>query len=199
MNGSNLLSYPLFRAAGRSDQESTGPSRDVDIEFDDDTFYTGYVGYAFAPQDYGQFSVDIEAAYRENAVDQLDFNNAPQVPVGDQSVFSVLVNDKYHLTQLSDRVIPFVGVGIGFAHIDADVRYGPVANIVDDDKVFAYQLLGGASVPVADGLSIVGTLRYIDLVDPELNRFGGPPPVANVALDSEYSAFGASLELSYAF
>ncbi len=182
------------------DQDSTGPSRNVDIEFEDDIFYTGSVGYAFAPGEYGQPAIELEAAYRENDVENLNFNGGVQSPVGDQSVFSVLVNGKWHFTQLSDDIIPFVGAGVGFANIDASVRYGPVANINDDDTVFAYQLLAGAAVPLNENLSIVGTARYFDLAeDPELNRFGGPAPVRNTLLDSEYSSFGLSVGLKYAF
>lgn len=182
------------------DQDSTGPSRNVEIEFDEDFFYTGAVGYSFADSEHGRPSIELEAAYRENDVDSLNFNNAVQSPVGDQSVFSVLVNGKWHFTQFSDAVIPFVGAGVGFAEIDSSVRYGPAATINDDDTVFAYQLLAGVEVPITEQLSIVGTGRYFDLAqDPELTRFGGPAPVGNVELDSEYSSFGLSVGLKYAF
>ncbi|GJL80095.1 MAG: hypothetical protein NPINA01_30840 [Nitrospinaceae bacterium] len=181
------------------DQESTGPNRVVDLDFDTGGLFAGQLGYKFKGTSLGRFRIEAELSYRENDVDEIVFNGVERVGSGEESVLAGLMNLFYDINAHSKRFIPFVGVGIGLATIDADVAYSPGAFIDDDDTTFAYQFIAGAEYKLTNDFSLIGDLRYFALNDPVLTRFGGPAPAAFVNLDSEYDSFTMSLGLRYNF
>ncbi len=179
------------------DQESTGPNRLVELDFDTGSLLAGQVGYKFRGDRTGRFRIEAELSYRENDVDEIVFNGVPRVGSGEEGVLAGLMNLFYDFN-LSKRFKPFVGAGLGFANIDADVSYA-AAFIDDDDTTFAYQTIIGAEYRLTKEISLIGDARYFALADPELTRFGGPAPAAFVDLDSEYDSFAVSVGLRYSF
>ena len=182
----------------QEDQQSIGPSRAVDLDFDTGLLISGQLGYKFPGSNFGRFRAEAELSHRENDVDEIVFNGAEQNGRGEEEVLAGLMNLYYDLNGLSDRIKPFVGVGIGFANIDAEVSYAN-AFIDDDDTTFAYQFVVGAEYLLSSRISVVGDARFFALDDPELTRFGGPAPVDFVDLNSEYDSFSASVGLRYNF
>jgi opacity protein-like surface antigen len=183
----------------QGDQESTGPNRVLDLDFDTGGFFSGQLGYKFRGNRMGRFRTEAEFSYRKNDVDEIVFNGVNRIGSGDERVLAGLINLLYDINAHSDRFIPFVGAGIGLANINADVAYSPGAFIDDDDTTFAYQFMVGAELRLTDEISIIGDARYFALDDPELTRFGGPAPAAFVDLDSEYDSFITSLGFRYNF
>jgi opacity protein-like surface antigen len=183
----------------QGDQESTGPSRTLDLDFDLGSFFSGQVGYKFRGNRFGRFRAEAELSHRSNDVDNIVFNGVGRNGSGEQDVLAGLMNLFYDINAQSKRFIPFVGAGIGIATIDADVAYSPGAFIDDDDTTFAYQFILGAQYKLTKELSIVGDARYFALDSPELTRFGGPAPAAFVDLDSEYDSFSTTLGFRYDF
>ncbi len=185
----------------QQDQNSTGnPNRDLDLDFDNGGFYAGQIGYKFKENHIGRIRTEFELSYRENDVDDIVFNNNSVVGGGDQDVLAGLANVYYDFTSVHNKLTPFVGAGIGFANIDSNVSYNNGnATLNDDDNVFAYQAIIGADYKINDQLSIVSDARYFALEDPELTRFGGPPPAQFTDLDSEYDSFVISTGLRYNF
>jgi len=183
----------------QKDQESTGPSRVLDLDFDTGGFVAGHLGYKFRGSRMGRFRAEAELSYRKNDVDDIVFNGVGRIGSGDQDVLAGLMNLFYDINAHSKRYIPFVGAGIGIANINADVAYTPGAFIDDDDTTFAYQFIAGAQYKITKKFSLVGDARYFALSNPELTRFGGPAPAAFVDLDSEYDSFTTSIGLRYDF
>jgi len=181
------------------DQESTGPSRTLDLDFDTGGFVAGQFGYKFRGTKMGRFRAEAELSYRSNDVDDIVFNGVDRIGSGNQDVLAGLMNLFYDINAHSKRFIPFVGAGIGLANINADVAYSPGAFIDDDDTTFAYQFIVGAQYKLTKKLSIVGDARYFALASPELTRFGGPAPAAFVDLDSEYDSLTTSIGLRFNF
>jgi OOP family OmpA-OmpF porin len=183
----------------QNDQESTGPNRVVDLNFDTGGFFAGQLGYKFRGTSFGRFRIEAELSYRQNDVDEIVFNGVERIGSGEEEVLTGLMNLFYDFNAKSKRFIPFVGAGIGLANIDADVAYSPNAFIDDDDTTFAYQFIAGAEYKLTKDLSLIGDARYFALDDPELTRFGGPAPAAFVELDSEYDSFSTTIGLRYNF
>lgn len=183
----------------QKDQQSTGPSRVVDLDFDTGGFFSGQLGYKFRGTSLGRFRIEAELSHRRNDVDEIVFNGVERIGNGEEKVLAGLINLFYDINAKSKRLIPFVGAGIGLANIDADVAYSPGAFIDDDDTTFAYQFIVGAEYKLTKDFSLIGDARYFALDDPELTRFGGPAPAAFVDLDSEYDSFSASIGLRFNF
>ena len=176
------------------DQTSTGPSRLVDADYDSDISFNAAVGYVYSEN----FRIEAEFAYRENDVDSVNFNNNPVSPRGDISSKSIFVNAYYDFANVHEQFVPYVGAGIGFTDVDVDVQYG-TADFNGDDDVLAFQLIAGANYHINDELSLYADVRYQVTDDPELNRFGGPAPAANVELDSEYDTYNFNIGVRYNF
>lgn len=183
----------------QGDQESTGPSRNLELDFDTGGFFSGQLGYKFRGSQFGRFRAEAELSYRTNDVDDIVFNGVGRIGAGEQDVLAGLMNLFFDINAHSKRFIPFVGAGIGLAHIDADVAYSPGAFIDDDDTTFAYQFIVGGQYKLTNKLSFVGDARYFALDSPELTRFGGPAPAAFVDLESEYDSFTTSIGLRLDF
>jgi opacity protein-like surface antigen len=180
------------------DQESTGTNRLLDIDYDSDVSFAGALGYSFPSYGIGNFRTEIEFSSRENDVDELSFNNVARNATGDISAYSVLFNGYYDFTNVHDKFVPYVGFGLGFTSVDADIQYGP-ADFNGDDTVFSFQGIAGVTYKATENLDLFTDFRYIVADDPELNRFGGPAPVGNVELDSEYDAYTINFGVRYNF
>jgi opacity protein-like surface antigen len=181
------------------DQESTGPSRDLDLDFDTGGFVAGQLGYKFRANQLGRFRAEAEVSYRINEVDNIVFNGVDRVGNGEQDVLAGLMNLFFDFNGVSKNFKPFVGAGVGIATLDADISYSPGAFIDDDDTTLAYQAIVGAEFNLTEKLSIVGDARYFALDNPELTRFGGPAPAAFVDLSSEYESFSTSIGFRFKF
>lgn len=184
----------------QQDQDSTSTGRNLDLSFDNGEFYAGQVGYKFAGNDFGRFRTEFELSYRENDVDDIVFNNNPQVGSGEQDVLAGLVNVYYDFTSVSKKFVPFVGLGLGVAELDSNVAYnGGAAFLNDSDTTLAYQAVIGGEYKLTEAVSLTGDARYFGLDDPDLTRFGGPPPAQFTSQDSEYDSFTISAGLRYNF
>ena len=86
---------------------------------------------------------------------------------GSLETSGIFVNYFYDLAN-SSSFTPFLGVGVGYASTDVNYRPSGVEIINDSDDNFAYQVMAGASFSLTDNLDIVGTLRYRDFGDAEV-------------------------------
>ncbi|MFP3942706.1 MAG: outer membrane protein [Alphaproteobacteria bacterium] len=103
------------------------------------------------------FRGELEATYRQN--DGIIFDSASPFFPEDVELdsFSVMVNMLYDL-DMGAFFVPYVGVGLGGNHVTLDVT---TAGAEDDGWAFAYQFLGGFSVPVPNTpLEFFADYRY---------------------------------------
>ena len=183
------------------DQRSTGPNRDVNIDFDTGPAFFGFVGYKFDEMGFGRFRAELEGSYRNNNVGSVTFNGNPfNDGRGKTEVWAGMANAYFDWTAFSREVTPYFGVGLGGATIDQRSAYGAIASIDDSDAALAYQLIGGLSYKATSRINVNLDIRYFALDEPDLVRFGGPPPLVDfVKLDSEYDALTIGMSFSYNF
>jgi len=132
------------------------------------------VGYEFAENKYGALRIELEVAYRNNDVDDLQFNTNDQDARGDLSSFSVMIN-AIHDFKTSSSFKPYVGVGVGFANIESDIQYGAVT-IEDEDSVFSYQFIAGVEYAVTEKANIFVDYRLFGAVSSDLERISPAGP-----------------------
>ncbi len=96
-----------------------------------------------------------EFAWRSNELDS-------SIASGDLDSFAGMVNGYYDIHNTS-KWTPYVGAGIGLAHVtDSDV----------DDNVFAYQGMAGVGYTVSETSDLVLGYRYFATEDPEYTISG---------------------------
>jgi len=157
----------------------------VGWETDFDTGYTisGQAGYAF---DNG-FRLELEAAYSEydvdsheellvgganiDGVDSAVLTRGPASGAnptvgdvladgqGDVSNFGLFGNVYYDI-ETGTGFKPYIGGGIGYQWVDVDYAPSGVEVGDDDDGVFAYQLMAGASYAVTPTVELFGQYTY---------------------------------------
>lgn len=169
-----------YNALDDSDIET--PGADLTSDFDDGFGVGAAYGRWFDPQRH--WRGEVELSYRENDIDDVSGTSSD----GEFTVFTGMVNGYYDFTP-DARLSPYVGVGVGFADVEADrVALPGGGQIDDDDNVFAYQAMLGASYELTSSVDFFGEVRYLGTEDPE---FGGR--------ESEYETFTGLAGVRYRF
>ena len=182
------------------DQNSTGPNRVVDIDFDTGPAFFGFVGYKFDDMGFGRFRAELEGSYRNNNVGTVTFNSTPfKDSRGKTEVWAGMANVYFDWTALSQEITPYFGMGLGGATIDQRSAYGAISSFADSDAALAYQFIGGLSYKATSEINVNLDIRYFALDNPDLVRFGGPGSLDFVKLDSEYDALTIGMSFSYNF
>ena len=185
-----------------------GDPRAVDIDFDPGLAVGGGIGYAFDNFSFGRFRVEAELSYRENDVDSGSFNGGDQIFGGDNSSLAGMAVFYIDWTNLSERVVPYVGAGIGVAGVESDVIYAPAGGSLDSpaiefggptDTELAYQFIAGFSVPLRGGLSLTLDGRYYATTDPDFERILVATDTVDSVLNSEFEAWHVTAGFRYAF
>lgn len=168
------------------DQNSEGPSREVDVEYDDGFALTSYVGYRYSDA----IRLEGELAFRRNDGQNLAFNNVERAFAGAGTESYSLLANVYYDIPTQTAVTPYVGVGAGVGFIENDFVYGP-ATFQDDDTAFVYQGILGASVPLTERIDVFIDGRYLTATGVDFTRTS--PADNGVSLESEYDNFTVSV------
>jgi len=134
--------------------------------------------------------IEVELGSRVSDFDKVDYEYYGKYDVdGDVTTVSLMGNAYYDFKNES-RITPFVGGGLGFANVEADVEEigGYEINEKDDDNVMAYQMMLGIGFAATEQLSIDLQYRYFGTADPELEGD-----------DYEYQSHNIMLGLRYNF
>ncbi len=145
----------------------------------------GALGYNF-----GAFRAEGEISYRTNDTDDGTTVFLPgAVPVGgDISALSFMVNGFYDLHSPNSPLVPYLGVGLGFANIAADVTapsLSPLAIVDDNATVAAIQLMAGLGYNINPTTTLTFDYRYFATDNPEFSC--GPALICVADLELEYS------------
>ncbi len=109
--------------------------------------------------------VEIEAAYRSNRLDEVEFTQTALPTQGDMRVASLMLNTFGEYREVLP-LIPYVGGGIGLARVEIDqVRFGEVLLFDDSNTVFAWQVGGGFGWQLGRFLALDLGYRYFSTVD----------------------------------
>lgn len=133
----------------------------------------GKVGY-----DFGGPKAEFELGYRGN----------------DVSAWTSMVNGVYEFMPAS-KWHPFVGVGIGWAWLDADKLATNTTNVTvnDDDNQFAYQGFAGVAYDVSSNVALNAQYRYLATLDPEFKASNG------TKVDGDYQNHSILVGFTYKF
>jgi|GEM_PF-1057780 len=181
----------------------------IDVEFESGLFIGGAVGYRFDEVGIGALRIELEYSYRENDTDAVLFpGNVRQLESGDNSSGSGMVNVLYEFDQLNDWVHPYLGAGIGIAGVESDVAYAPpigdqsnpnVALGGSTDAEFAYQFIGGVTVPVSEKWELFVEGRYYATTDPSFDRVRLSDGALLARYEGEYSTWHGDVGVRFRF
>lgn len=157
-----------------TDADVTGTGINTSIDFDPGPIAIIAAGYDFETG----FRGELELAGRWNDAETV----GGAAGSGDTTVISSMVNVMYDVG-IDSTITPYLGAGLGAARID-DSGISPISgsSISDDDTVFAYQAIAGASYTLNNSWSLTADYRYFATGDVSLAT------ASNVAVDQEYSS-----------
>ncbi len=151
-----------------------------EITFDTGVGFVGAIGNALG----NGARVELELGYRTNDLDEVKIDGLGSASLdGDFSALSLMGNAYYDFPT-SGKFSPFIGGGIGYANVEADL------DDIDseDDNVFAYQLMLGGSIAASENLYVDLQYRFFGTEDP---NFGGD--------DAEYTTHNVMIGLRHNF
>ncbi|MEM7124371.1 MAG: outer membrane beta-barrel protein [Pseudomonadota bacterium] len=175
-----------------SDWNSSGGPNGT-FEYDTGWGIDGALGYSLSGSMQG-VRVEGEVGYRSNDIDKVNVNNFGLVPggTGDIDVWTGLINGYYDI-DLGSNIMPYVGAGLGIAHVDGQVIVpGPGGRISDSETVFAYQFSAGLGYAVSPSTTLFAGYRY--LATDDIDFSGGGTTVS-----SEYHSHNAQAGVRFSF
>jgi opacity protein-like surface antigen len=133
--------------------------------------FGGSIGYVFS----SFLALEGEVSYLSQDFDRLTEDTEPQPTEsdigGDLSVLTGMINIVAGVP-LGSFVQPYVGAGIGIAHVsfdtDVDVIGATVFTLDDSDSSFAAQAFAGVNLMLSDQVAIGGRYRVLHIDDIEL-------------------------------
>ena len=181
-----------------SDSEANIPgviNAEISYDIGPLTILGGALGYNF-----GDLRAEGEITFRTNDTDTFT-SGGTAFTQGEVSALSFMVNGFYDFHTANSSLVPYLGVGMGVANIDADVTAPSISSLalVDDNAtVFAYQLMAGLGYKIGSATTITIDYRYFATSDPEFSP--GPAFVPGLPdVESEYSNHSFNLGVRVAF
>jgi len=185
--GVNFLDDTTFAL----DQVGVGTSPDAAANADFDTGWAalGTLGYAW-----NNWRVELELGFRSNDVDNLspffdnvfvDFDPTDAVNAVDLQEFSQMVNVIYDW-RFGERWALSLGAGIGgdLVDLEDDGNFvAPVFTVVDDDYVFAWQLIAGLNYALNSRTDLFLNYRFFNAQEPEFEGFDRSGDPITIRLD----------------
>lgn len=140
------------------------------------------------------FRGELELAYRTNgSKDTVLSINGPFDLDGKVTAQSVMANVFYDFN--IGRVKPFLGAGIGWAHLDLNTSFPGFDFVQADgtDDRFSYQLMAGASLPLTALTSLTLRYSFFDTVGDKMTVFN--TGLGATSIDAPYSNHSVTLGL----
>lgn len=157
-----------------SDSTSTGS-----VSFNDGYSTFGSIGY-----DFGNFKTEFETSYRSNPIDTINGIGVD----GSTDSIAYMGNAIYDIPLTTMNFQPYIGAGLGYADIKADVSVLGTRLIDDSSGVFAYQFMGGINYGMTDKTEVFTGYRYFDTMNP---KFQG--------IEADYASHGAEIGFRYRY
>lgn len=179
------------------DASNDGESITFDSEYDAGLGVSGTFGYSFTRS----LRAEAEVTGRINDADSFTFErdlltgasfSGETEAEGDVQSIAFMLNGYYDL-DTGTRWMPYVGVGVGAAYVEAELATSGLGIVDDDDVVFAYQAMIGVAYQTTAFSAIGVGYRYFATSDPDLEAPNG------TTFSSEYSSHNIELELRLKF
>ncbi len=160
----------------------------ADAEYEDWGWaVSGAIGYALG----NGIRLETEVGYRPNDVDNISGVTGGS---GDVDVLNWMFNALYDFKQLNLPVTPYIGGGIGIAHVDFDGVTPVAGSTIDDSDIgFAFQGIAGLSLALTENLAATLDYRHLRVPHVRVNTNGG------TGVDSDYATNQVMIGLRYTF
>ena len=139
-------------------------SRDTSVSYEEGWVVRAAAGAALNKN----FRMEVEGFYNNNDADSINFRDrvVAEADLSGIEVGGGLFNAYYDIN-FGSRFVPFVGGGVGFAKVDADVR-----NIDRslDETVWVWNVGGGFAYALNNNISLEVSYRYLATEDVEFDR-----------------------------
>jgi opacity protein-like surface antigen len=137
---------------------------DINIESDDGWRIGGAVGYSLG----AILAIEGEISYLNQDFDVAEDDLGEFEVDGDVSIFTGMVNLIAGFP-VGSIFRPYVGGGLGFAHVSLnDLDLGVGADLDDSDTSFAAQAFAGIDVMLSDNMALGGRYRVLHIGDIDL-------------------------------
>lgn len=176
-----------------------GAPANVRVEFDDTFQGAVAVGYRIPKRVFGLFQPSIELEYSRSTPDVSagSFNGGNQTFAGGFEVDTYAVNYQSDIRWSNDqRVIPFLGGGVGIADVNANATYFPNNGIAtaptfavrDNDTALYLQSNAGVTFVINDNFDLNTRVRYQRVSGLDLDRrfIAGGADDLNAELEGRY-------------
>ncbi len=105
---------------------------------------------------------------------ELQYRSNDAKPSGDATVWNTMVNGYYDFNNIGlGRFAPYLGAGVGAAHVDFGNVPAGTSTLDDKDWVFAYQGIAGVGYQLTDQLNLFADYRYLGSLDGSYNLANG--------------------------
>jgi len=120
------------------------------------------VGGAFGAMIAPNVATELEVAYRTADLDRIGRRGDPLGRGGESRSTSFMLNAFYVFDGMgaAGGVTPYVGGGLGAARQALNIDGGPLRGNYDEDRLLAYQAIGGVAYGLTPTTSLFGELRY---------------------------------------
>lgn len=176
-----------FNMPGNSRYDQSGTINTVDSNAGFAGMLSG--GYQFE----NNWRVQAEFGARMNSVGGISGAGSAAPRDGNVDVYSLMADAVYGVPT-GTKFTPYVGAGVGVAHVGAkDVTQILGSRIDDSDTVFAYQGIAGVEYDIKPNLKAALDYRYFRTADVSFKTDAGNP------VDADYEDHTISLGLRYLF
>jgi len=184
----------------------------LNVALDYSTGYTfgGAAGSQLPFKYFGVFQprLEVEVSYLENNIDSGSFNGGVQTFQGAQESLFVYLNNYSDIRwDQNQRVVPYIGGGIGVAFVDSNVDYfpasasEPVFALQGSDTALAGHFAAGVSYEFGNGAELFTEGRYYRIQNVNLERrfIGGGADLFNGNVEEDLDGITVTGGLRWKF
>lgn len=151
-------------------------------------------GVALGRQIWQPVRLEIELAARSADAESLPALGLDDLD-GSLDLRTVMVNAVADFPINDGAVVPYLGLGIGWANIEFDDIGASFLRLSGDEDAFAFQGIAGVAFPVSDQLAVTLDVRYVRTDDVSLQISAG----GQLQGESEIESVGATAGLRFRF
>jgi opacity protein-like surface antigen len=204
-----------FNLEGVQDPQAPSPGAagapaNVDANLDSEVAFSGAIGYKLPTRIFNLFepSIELEYSRTENDVSGGSFNGGNQTFGGEVEVQTFTVNYQSDIVwDDNQRVIPFIGGGIGIADVDSNVTYFPAAEtsptfvVTGSDTAFTLQSNAGVRFELTQNVSLDARVRYqqVNGIDLERRFIAGGNDAFNADVSGDYDSVNVLAGVRFSF
>jgi len=187
-----------------------GAPAQIAVEYDNDITFGVALGYNTGWEFFNLFNPRLELEYSrlEADVSSGGFNGGNQPFSGDTTIDFFLINNYSDLIWTDNqRIVPFIGGGLGVGRVDANILYAgggatsPNFVATGDDTGLAGTIAGGLTFKTDTRWDIYGEARYFQIRDLEFDRrfIGGGQNLFNAKVSDDFDGATVTIGARYKF